>query len=136
MEAMKVLVILQIFCKHFGTPQAPRGFDNCGVPIGDAKASMRGKCGKHEVDRHQLDRKTSPGGNESNCNLRSYPRSAGSGGLHVEFLKYLNGEGEIGSQKDSPGHRTFFRLLPCRADGIQEDVRINEGCHGDKVLRA
>jgi hypothetical protein len=57
-------------------------------------------------------------------------------GLHVELLKHLNVEGKIGSQKDSPGNLTLFRLRIHRADGIQEHICINEGPHDDKVLRA
>jgi hypothetical protein len=109
-------------------------FDNCGVPIGDAKALLGCKCGKHEVDRHCLYGKPGPGGNESNCDLRSYPRSAQSRGLRVKFLKYLNRERKVGSQKDMPGDRTLFGLLLRRADGVQENICANEGRHGNRVL--
>ncbi len=97
---------------------------------------MRCKCGKHQVDRHWLDGKTGPGGNEPNCDVWSYAGYVRSRGLHVEFLKHLHGEGKIGSQKNLTGDRALFRFLLRRADGVQENIRINEGCHGDRVHRA
>lgn len=132
---MKVLMILQIFRKDFGTCQAPGSLDNCSVPIGDTKTSVGCQRGKHEVERHLLDGKTGPGGNESNGDLRGYLRATLSRGLDVEFLKDLNGESKVGSQKDLPGNRALFGLCLRRADGVQENIRINEGCHDDRALR-
>jgi hypothetical protein len=100
------------------------------------KRRCTAKRGMHEVDRDLLDRKTGPGGDELNCDLRSNPRSALARGLHAEFLKHLNGEGKIRAQKDSPGNRTFFCLHLSRADGVQKNVCINEARHGNKVPRA
>ena len=104
---MKVLMVLQIFRKDFGTSQAACGFDNCSVPIRDTKSSMGRKCGKHEIERHLLDGKTGPRGNQLNGDLRVDPRSTRARGLDVKFLKDLNGKSKIGSQKYLPGDRPF-----------------------------
>ena len=93
------------------------------------------KCGKHEFERHWLDGKTGPGGNQSNGDLRVDSHATRPRGLGVKFLKDLNGEGKIGSQKDLPGDGPLFGLLLRRAYRVQEDICINEGCHGDEFLR-
>ena len=131
---MKVLMVLQIFRKDFGTSQAACGFDNCSVPIRDTKSSMGRKCGKHEIERHLLDGKTGPRGNQLNGDLRVDPRSTRARGLDVKFLKDLNGKSKIGSQKYLPGDRPLFDLLLCGANSVQQDICINEGCHDDEVL--
>jgi hypothetical protein len=128
-------MVLQIFRKDFGTSQAACGLDNRSIPIRDTKSSMGRKCGKHKIERHLLDGKTGPGGNQSNGGLRVDSRSTRPRGLDVKFLKDLNGESKIGSQKDLPGDRTLFGLLLCRANSVQQYIRINEDCHDDEVLR-
>jgi hypothetical protein len=55
--------------------------------------------------------------------------------LEVKFLKDLNGKSKIASQKDLPGDRTLFGLLLYRANSVQQDICINEGCHDDEALR-
>jgi hypothetical protein len=79
---------------------------------------MSCKCGKHEVERHLLDRETGPGGNQSNGDLGVDSRSTLPRGLDVKFLKDLNREGKIVSQKDLPGDRPLFGLLLRRANSI------------------
>ncbi len=70
-----------------------------------------------------------------NGDLRVDSHATRPRGLGVKLLKDLNGEGKIGSQKDLPGDGPLFGLLLRRADRVQEDICINEGCHGDEVLR-
>src|ERR1700722_1464607 len=98
-EATKVLMVLQIFRKDFGASQAPCGLDNRSVPIRNTKLPMGRKCGKHEIERHLLDGKAGPRGNQSNGDLRVDSRSTRPRGLGVKFLKDLNGKSKIRSQQ-------------------------------------
>ena len=108
-------MVLQIFRKDLGTSQAACGLDNRSVPIRDTKSSMGRTCSKHKIERHLLDWKTGPGGNQSNGDLRVDSRSTRPRGLDVKFLKDLNGKSKISSQKYLPSDHPAYRplALPC-----------------------
>ena len=132
--AIIVLAVIEVFGEELLAAGGFGGGEDGGVPVGGLEAFFEAERGLEDGNGVVLDAEALPFLDEADGEIvRQGIAAAWVGGLYVELLEHLDGEGDVAVDQDFTRDCCLCWVGRLQVERVDEDVGINEAHRGHGV---